>query len=122
MNIVQFAFYNKDFPYPADIMQEINENTLAIEIIFLRLQVFERDFVNYESNFFQSFQALLIGVVSIEFLAFFICTFLYWKTIDVKLKKTLAESRFSFDHFPLNLIMKQTYIMKYLQETSSKFL
>ena len=104
------------------VVSEANENNLSLELVLLRLQIFENDFVNYEINYFLNLQNILIGVVSLEFVAFFISIFLYWKTIDVKLKKNLIESRLCFDHFPLALIMKQTYIMKYLQETSSSLL
>lgn len=101
---------------------EIRENYLGIELLFLRLQVLENDFSDYEQNFFTVTISTLIGVVTIEFLAFFICAYLYWKTIDFKLRTNLQESRLSFDHFPVSILMKQALIMKYFQETSNNLL
>jgi hypothetical protein len=121
-DIVQFSFNSTGYLYPNDIAQEIYDNNLGLEVVNLRLMVFENDFVNYETNYFQNLQNILIGVVSLEFIAFLISILLYWKTIDVQLKKKLIESRVCFDHFPLALIIKQTYIMKYLQETTSSLL
>jgi len=122
INVIQFAFNSSGYIFPQNLGSEISYTNLGLEIVFLRIEIFENDFVNYEVGYFQNLQSILIGVVSLEFVAFFISIFLYWKTIDVELKKRLMDSRLCFDHFPLGLIMKQTYIMKYLQETSSSLL
>ena len=121
-DITQNTFNSTDFLMKNNIIEEIMENNLGLEITNLRLWIFENNFVSFESAYFQNLQSILIGVVSLEFIAFFISLFLYWKTIDVQIKKKLAESRFCFDHFPLSLVIKQTSIMKYLQETSSSLL
>ena len=121
-DITQYVFNSTGTFIQGSILEEIMENNLGLEIVNIRLWIFENNFVNFESAYFQNLQSILIGVVSLEFVAFFISIFLYWKTIDVQIKTKLAESRICFDHFPLSLVIKQTSIMKYLQETSSSLL
>lgn len=122
MDIIQVAYNSTSYLLPDRIISDISDINLGLEIVFLKFQVIEDNFINYEIAYLENLESVLIGVVTAEFIAFFISTFLYWKLIDVKLKKKLIESRLCFDHFPVSLIMKQTYIMKYLQETSSSLL
>lgn len=81
--------------------------------------MYEKYFIDSQIDDLNQLIIIVILIASSEFIIFFIMSQLYWKITDLKIKQKLISCRFCFSHFPLEVIMKQTAILKYLQETTN---
>jgi hypothetical protein len=109
------------FSIPSFLVK-LSELNLGLEIIYLRWRFYENSFLSQQTSQLSESKQIVIAIILVEFLVVFCWSYLYWKRIDLRLREKMAGTRFNFDHFPLEIIMKQSYIMKYLQETSNLLL
>ena len=101
---------------------KLSELNLGLEIVYLRWRFYKRNFLSQQTSQLSESTKIVIVIILVEFFFFCFLSLFYWKRTDLKLREKMANARFNFDHFPLEIVMKQSYVMKYLQETSNLLL
>ena len=106
----------------SDTTKEIIELNKGLEISLESTEYYQNAFYHFLHTKFSTNKKNAIILIIFDTLIIIICSFLYWKFFVIKIKNEIIITRKIFTHFPIDFILRQTYILKYLQTTSSLLL